>query len=161
MHAIWLVLILSVLSSNVRAGQIGDLTYKISDSQVTITITACNRSAKGGLVIPDKIEGLPVASIGDQAFMGCNSLTSITIPDSVTNIGVYAFMSCSSLTSITIPDSVTYIGYQAFYDCSSLTSITIPEGVTSIGENAFRECGGLTSITIPDSVTSIGNNALG
>ena len=68
MHLIWLMLVLSVLRSNVRAGTVGDLTYKISDSQVTITITACNRSAKGGLVIPDKIEGLPVDSIGGAGF---------------------------------------------------------------------------------------------
>ncbi len=106
------------------------------------------------ITIPDS-----VTSIGDYAFYGCTSLTTITIPDSVTSIGDYAFSSCTSLTSITIPDSVTSIGDRAFYNCRSLTSITIPDSVTSIGDYAFYRCYSLTSITIPDSVTSIGDSA--
>ena len=90
------------------------------------------------------------------AFNGCSSLTSITIPDSVTSIGGDAFSGCSSLTSITIPDSVTSIGQSAFEDCSGLTSVTIGNGVTSIGSYAFRGCSGLTSVTIPDSITTFG-----
>ncbi|MBQ2239705.1 MAG: leucine-rich repeat domain-containing protein, partial [Alistipes sp.] len=62
-------------------------------------------------------------------------------------IGDLAFEGCSSLTSITIPESVTIIGHGAFYGCSSLTSITIGNGVTSIGEWAFEDCSSLTSIT--------------
>ena len=103
--------------------------------------------------IPDS-----VTSIGDYAFYGCTSLTSITIPNSVTSIGYYAFYNCTSLTSVTIPDSVTSIGYETFFNCTSLTSITIPDSVTSIGGSAFYGCTSLTSITIPDSVTSIGRS---
>ena len=98
-------------------------------------------------------------SIGDYAFYGCSSLTSITIPDTVTSIGKEAFQYCSNLTSITIPDTVTSIGNSTFYGCSRLTRITIPDSVTSIGGNAFSGCSSLTSITIPDSVTSIGYDA--
>ena len=99
------------------------------------------------------------ASIGDEAFYGCNSLTSVTIPDSVTSIGDYAFYSCDSLTSVTIPDSVTSIGYYAFSGCTALTSVTIGNSVTSIGSFAFSGCTSLTSVTIGNGVTSIGENA--
>ena len=97
-----------------------------------------------------------VTSIGNNAFDGCSSLTSVTIGESVTSIESSAFSGCSSLTSITIPNSVTSIGGSAFYGCRSLTSVTIPNSVTSIGERAFRNCSSLTSITIPNSVKSIG-----
>lgn len=92
-------------------------------------------------------------------FYGCNSLTNVRIPNSVTSISDGAFQECSSLTNITIPNGVTSIGDFAFYNCSSLTNITMPNGVTSIGENAFANCSGLTNITIPNGVTTIGNYA--
>ncbi len=97
--------------------------------------------------------------IGDAAFYGCSSLTSVSVPDSVTAIGNYAFSSCSSLTSVSIPDSVTAIGDGAFYGCSSLTSVSIPDSVTTIGDEAFSSCYNLTSVCIPDSVTAIGYGA--
>ena len=117
----------------------------------------------GNVVIPSKVtyedEEYSVTKIGDWVFYGCNSLTSITIPESVTEIGEMTFILCSSLTSITLHEGLTEIGESAFYGCSSLTSITIPESVTEIGSNAFLDCSSLTSITIPKGVTEIGEDA--
>ncbi len=132
----------------------GIYTYSVSNDEATIT--DCNASASGDIVIPSSLSGYSVTSIGYNAFYGCTGLTSVTIPDSVTSIGDYAFRDCTGLTSVTIPDRVTSIGGGAFSGCSGLTSITIPDSITSIGYSAFYNCTGLTSVTIPDSVTSIG-----
>ena len=100
-----------------------------------------------------------VTSIGGHAFEKCSGLTSLTLPSSVTSIGEFAFRYCSGLTSLTIPSGVTTIDYYAFADCSGLTSLTLPSSVTSIGGYAFAWCSGLTSLTLPSSVTSIGGHA--
>ena len=98
-------------------------------------------------------------SIGQNAFSGCTSLTSIDIPDSVISIGQNAFYSCTGLTSCTIGSGVTTIGYDAFNSCDNLTSIDIPDGVTTIGNYAFEYCSGMTSCTLGSGVTSIGMGA--
>ncbi len=111
---------------------------------------------------PEKVKSITlnhVYAIGSYAFSGCSSLTSIDIPESVTNIGSYAFQNCSGLTSVTIGNGVTSIGEYTFSGCSRLASVTIPNSVTNIGSYAFQNCSGLTSITIGNGVTSIGNSA--
>ena len=128
-------------------GVTGGAIYFDSD---TGEITNCDTSVTS-VDIPEEINGASVTSIGEFAFDGCRSLTSITIPNSVTSIGKCAFQGCRSLTNITIPNSVTSIGESAFSDCDSLTSITIPDSVTSIGEGPFNWCSSLTSIIVDDN----------
>ena len=136
------------------------ISKNISYEGYTLNVTSIGESAFKGctsltsVTVPDS-----VTSIGDSAFSDCTSLTSVTIPDNVTSIGDSAFSDCTSLTSITIPDSVTSISNFAFYKCTSLTSVTVPNSVTNIGESAFNGCTSLTSVTIPNSVTNIGESA--
>ena len=151
-----LLLLLLMLPAVVQA----QFTYTTNNG--AITITGHIGTVVGAVTIPDTINGLPVTSIGNDAFAGCSYyFTSVTIPDSVTSIGYAAFADCMSLTNVTIGNSVIGIGDLAFSWLDSLTSVTIPNSVTSLGYGAFAECIRLTSVTIGDSVTSIGDDAFG
>ena len=81
-----------------------------------------------------------MTTIGTNAFEGCTGLTTITIPNSVTDIYGHAFSKCTRLTSVTIPNSVTSIGSTVFENCNNLTSANIGNGVTYIGDRAFFNC---------------------
>ena len=100
-----------------------------------------------------------VTSIGNVAFKGCYNLISVDIPNSVTSIGESAFSGCTHLSSITIPNSVTSIGKSAFAFCEHLTSAIISNSLTTIAEEMFFACGRLTEVTIPNGVVSIGAHA--
>lgn len=113
----------------------------------------------GTVEIPSVIDGKLITEIGEKAFHGCSSLSSIMIPDSIIKIEKYAFEGCSNLSSITIPDSVKEIGEGAFRGCSSLSDITIPDSVNEIGEWAFAGCSNFSSITISNGKTKIGLGA--
>ena len=159
--------------------------YKASAFNVAIVSNEWNETTGEGVITFDG----ELTTIGNYAFNGCTSLTSVTIPDSVTTIGGRTFFNCDSLTSVTIPDRVTAIGDYAFSDCNSLTSVTIGNSVTTIREGVFADCCnlaefkgkfaedggrcliidgvlnafaigcGVTEYTIPDSVTTIGYKA--
>ena len=133
----------------------GDFTYEEAKDGITITKY---KGDKKKVVIPDKINGTEVISIGNKAFWECTSLTGVTIPEGVTSIGDRAFEHCASLTSVTIPEGVTSIGNDAFSLCGNLTSISLPKSLTSIGSYGFSGTD-LTSITIPENVRSIGCEA--
>lgn len=100
-----------------------------------------------------------VNTIGEEAFGGCNLLTSVNIPNSVTSIGYYGFTDCTSLSSVNIPSSVTHIAAGAFCRCYSLPSLTIPNSVVAIERFTFGECNNLTSISIGNSIRYIDNMA--
>jgi hypothetical protein len=129
--------------------------YDITDhGNDTVTITGYNGS-ETDIVIPNQIDGKSVIGIGDTALQN-KSLTSVTIPDSVTSIGSYAFQG-NSLTIVTIPANVITIGSYAFQD-NFLTSVTIPASVTSISSYAFAD-NQLELITFEGTLTTIGSFA--
>ncbi|MEI6795223.1 MAG: leucine-rich repeat domain-containing protein, partial [Methanomassiliicoccales archaeon] len=99
---------------------VADYVYSVSGKKATIIGYT---GADSIITIPSTLGGYPVAVIGQDAFLRCTGLTSVTIPDNVTTIGEYAFYYCTSLTSMTIGRGVTTISDYAFQSCTSLTSI--------------------------------------
>ena len=148
--------LISVLLPNYLVS-IGDYAFRgtgITSITIPNSVTSIGKCAFSTVLTSVTFkEGSKLTSIGDLAFMFCESLTSITIPNSVISIGDQAFRYCTSLTSITIPSSVTSIGMHAFDRCESLTSITIPSSVTSIGDQAFNYCTSLESIKVDSDNT--------
>lgn len=137
-------------------------TYRITGNTAEIYnngYAAISPNPTGVVSIPETLGGKIVASIGTYAFHDCAELTSVTIPDGVTNIGAYAFNGCHGFTSVVIPGNVTAIADDAFCYCGGLTNVIMKEGVMCIGASAFSGCSSLASIRIPDSVTSIGYGA--
>ena len=135
-----------------RVAVVSDFNSTINNGEVTIT----GYTGTGGVVeIPTMIGGLPVTTIGQNAFQSKSSVTAVVIPNGVTTIMDAAFAGCSGMTAITLPNSLTSIGGYVFDGCSSLQSITIPNGVISIGPNAFAWCTSLASITLPSGLKKI------
>lgn len=135
--------ILLCFSSQVQAAQEGDYTYAITDGQAQITEYL---GTGGEVAVPTTLGGVPVTSIGDQAFSDCLGLKKITVPEGVTSIGEGAFSGCKSLTDVKLPESLTSIGDVAFADCTGLKSITIPKNAALMGEDTFKGCTNLTNI---------------
>ncbi|MDE7165344.1 MAG: leucine-rich repeat domain-containing protein [Clostridiales bacterium] len=140
----------------IRGG--GKVLCEITDDRTAYNIVGCT-DLSGPALLPSRYDGLPVIGISHSAFYECEEVTSVIIPNSVTQVGENAFYKCGSLTNIAIPNSVTSIGRNAFFGCSSLTSVVIPDSVTKIGFSLFKGCSSLTNIKIPDSVTSIDYSA--
>lgn len=146
-------------------------TYTVENGEATIT--GCDDSITGDVVLPDTLGGYPVTQIGREAFRYNRYLTSIRIPDSVTSIGESAFFD-SSLTSIEIPDSVTNIATSVFYGCNKLEKIFYKSDIASwcniqfedMTSNPLYNHGTLyindeavCNLVIPNTVKNIGDHA--
>jgi hypothetical protein len=105
------------------------------------------------VTIPDTLNGLPLTGVGSYAFYS-SSVASITFGTNVASIGLNAFNGCNNLTNVALGSSVTSIGINAFYGCTNLASVIIPGSVTNIGSFAFFNCTSLTMIMVePDNLT--------
>lgn len=159
----------------------GNLKYTVNADGESVTVSGTLRNPTQ-LNIESSIlyngTNYTVTKIATWAFYDArNTLTEVTLPNTVDEIGYQAFFKCSNLTNVTIPEGVKKIGQAAFYGCSQLTSITIPStitdmdtafsgntalshvtltnGISKISSNAFERCTGLTEVEIPASVDQI------
>ena len=115
-------------------GTVGVLTYTLESDRAVIT--KCDENAEE-VVIPSEIEGKPVTEIGESAFQACESLTRVTIPDTVQTLGKYVFWGCTKLQDVTLPKTLSAISDGCFRFCSALAELDIPETVEYIGIDAL------------------------
>ena len=142
----------------------GNLTLpeNVTANGQTYTLTRIGEEAMMGcrtltsVVLPNT-----VSSLGEGAFAVCNTLTTVNIPNGVAEIPTGCFGYCQKLDNVVLPATVSVVGKMAFFGCSGLKNITLNDGLTVIGERAFFDCSSLTSITIPATVTTIGSRAFG
>ena len=122
---------------------------------------AFNNCLRGAAAENATISLRGVESIGEQAFYNCTGLTSIVIPDTVTDLGASTFYACSGLKSVTIGTGVTELKKWVFRDCTALETVTFKAGsaVSAIKGSVFEKCNAIKSISIPASVTTIETNA--
>lgn len=164
--------------SDENSSNASDFNYETS-SDGTITITGYS-GEDVDLVIPSKIDGITVSKIGYGAFIDCDSIESVAVPDTVTRIEGDAFYGCDRLSSITLPDGGCTLEYCSFGYCPNLKSVEIPasatatgapfagsgiesavlaEGAASVPAYMFDRCKSLSSVSIPRGVTEIGSYA--
>ena len=180
-----LILPATAIAEEVYDFDVNGIYYKILENgnEVSVTYKTYYYSSHtahyesdytGDVVIPATVtfngKTFPVTEIGDHAFYQRGSVTSITIPVSITTIGWDAFSYCTGLTRVNISDIAAWCNLDCsdnplryakhlFLNGEEIADLVIPEGITSIRNEAFSQCTGLTSVTIGNSVTSIGNNA--
>lgn len=167
------------------------IKYRLTEGVNTVEVAHPGNESNpstyaGDIVIPSQVTDATgtvytVTGIGYRAFRRCAStLTSITLPATLTSIGEAAFIALpvasidlpntitsieknafseAKFTEIALPSNLTVIGETAFNDCLEITNLVIPEGVTEIPKSAFKQCKKLVSVTLPSRINSIGQDA--
>ena len=141
----------------------GNLIYTVNDDGKSVTVSGTSRIKPTRLNIESSIsdgngKSYTVTKIGEWAFNKCNSLTEVTIPNTVIEIDHQAFFYCSNLKKVTIHEGVKTIGPTAFIGCTQLTSITIPGTVTKM-DSAFSGSTALSQVTLTNGIPKISSNA--
>ena len=142
--------------------ELDGISYNIISSQdKTVEVTTSENVYSGNININSTVtnDGVSysVIKIGDYAFAGCSSLSSVVLPEGLQSIGTGGFSGCTSLASISIPSTVKELGTRSFSACSQIKNISLSLGLEIMGDYCFSGCSSLEAITIPSSVLILGN----
>lgn len=134
-----------------RVNPASDFDCTTENGEVTITDYTGTREH---VLIPSEIGGFPVTALADKAFYE-KHVTTVVVPDSVTEIGDLCFSGDNYLVSLTLPDGLAELSYGALESCYSLMDFDLPKGLKTIGAGALQSIFYLTHLTIPAGVTDI------
>ncbi len=126
---------------------------ELNEEQTAYSVTGTEDNAEivcGKVVLPSVHNGKPVTGISKSAFFMCDKLTSVIIPDSITEIGVNAFAKCANLVRAELPSGLKKLEKGAFSNCLSLTEIRIPKTTEIIAENPIYGSKSIKSIEVED-----------
>jgi hypothetical protein len=150
---------------NIESSNINLFNFeKKNDGTALIRVNKNNRDTVTSLVIPYKYidsenKEYIVTAIGSDGIRDCINLTSLIIPNSITEIAFCGIYGCTALESISIPDSVTIMGKDVLRACEGLSDIRLSNCINSLEEEALQDCMKLVNITVPKNISIIGNNA--
>ena len=131
--------------------EIGNSSFRQSGlEQVTVSGGSVGQYAFHRNVSLKKID-INCETIGDEAFSGCDSLTDITLRNSVKTLGDKVFYTCKNLENVEIPSTVTDIGEKTFYSCPKLKEAVIRAG--TVKKDTLYNCPALTTLIISDNAT--------
>ncbi|NMP36786.1 MAG: leucine-rich repeat protein [Clostridiales bacterium] len=143
----------------VMLGKSGDYTYKVVNGNEVCLMKINKANAVGNVTVPSQVDGMTVSELAAGLYDGCDYMTGVVIPDTVTKINEKAFANCDVLKSAQLPTGLEVVPSQCFYNCPKLGEIEIPDTVSAIEDHAFAGCTELTKVTIPASVVYIAPHA--
>lgn len=128
------------------------------------SLTGPESSYTGDIVIPEQItfngRTYTVTSIGENAFAGCEGLTSVQLPPTVRAVSSCAFLGCTNLRQVSLPTGLQAIASCAFVGCASLEQITLPRHAELVDSLSFYCCTSLSSVVLPHCVRTVCQGAL-
>ena len=143
----------AVITASAADNQIsGNFYYQVVHGGKSIQIRGLRDGNVSEVVIPSKIDGLPVTEIGPYAFYDNDNINKVKLPEGITLIDQGAFALCTNLVSINLPKSLKVIGGVEWgaFEYTNLSKITFPSALEKIGFKAFAYCKNLTTVSIPE-----------
>ena len=160
------VLLFMCITANAYDVMVDSVYYNLNLTDQTATVadpSTENVTAyyKGKVVVPAsftyKGRTFTVVGVADKAFSGSDSLTSVSLPNTIKELPSDVFNNCSLLTNVDLPDSIREIPWNCFEDCKSLENVSIPDSVTVINGGAFQGCSSFgPEFTVKSNMTYVG-----